>query len=492
MANSKKTDDRPTYVVDTNVLMGAGRKFFDSFSDSTLGIPMAVVNELKDYDGRDEGISSACATVMNTIGKLLSDYPGGQLTSRQGVPIGHDNYLRITKYGDEHDDGGHAAVTAARTLVTEERLRDVTVLSNSLPTRINADRCKGVKASSFKGAFPTFTGWVEVTAEDFDTSTLSDDQIIAIIDDRIRNRQFRMCTATQHGMSFIKPDESDNSQYFNFTNIAIKLIDGTGQCNTDFIMMNRHIQRYDPQIKANSFEPREGNVEQAIALHYLMNKGVSVIFLGGTAGAGKTSLTLAAAMAQLHCIPGQPKNCGDYEDIRIFRSVKGLKDQDIGFLPGTEQEKMAPWLRPIWENVAAIDKANPDDKRIYKAKDEKNDRDKGIKRTDEDKYGEHIYVEPLSYIRGRTFNKSFMIVDDAQSLDRSTILSILSRVGRETKVVFTFDLTQNDNARISLGTSIESVISDSMHLPYVAVMRFDKSERSRIADDFSKMLERGY
>ena len=174
-----------------------------------------------------------------------------------------------------------------------------------------------------------------------------------------------------------------------------------------------------------------------------------------------------------------------------------VEGQKLGFLPGSVDEKMDPWAQAVWDNVKQIDKINgvikvqegADGKNTKSAPGGKAQTSKGLTDNKNTKSAstyspqtQHpISVQPVSYVRGRTFNRTIVIVDDAQSLERSTLLSLLTRLGKNSKIIITGDMTQNDNHRISVGTSMLSLANDLAGRSDFAMVNFAESQRAPIA-----------
>ena len=220
-----------------------------------------------------------------------------------------------------------------------------------------------------------------------------------------------------------------------------------------------------------------------------------MVSLGGVAGSGKSILALAAGMTQV--------DAGRYERIMVFRSMVEVAQQEVGFLPGDLDAKMAPWAQAIWDNVDQIDRKNGKTKTPkHSAANQRDPNSRKLRQSTnstptevatelqeaQQRHLEDISVQPVTYLRGRTFVNTFVIVDDAQSLDRTTLLDIISRLGRGSKIVFTYDMAQQDNPYISNSTSILSVVNNLLGEDVFAHIDFTKSERSRLAQLAADLL----
>ncbi len=207
------------------------------------------------------------------------------------------------------------------------------------------------------------------------------------------------------------------------------------------------------------------NWPQTLALFQLMRPDLSLIFLEGGAGTGKTLFALAAALEKRR----------DFRQILITRPMVHLEDMDnMGFLPGNVKEKMDPWLRPIWQNLSVLKELNSENVQLI---------DKLL-------VDKKIDIEPLDYIRGTTFWKSILIIDEAQNLTPHQMKTIITRAGMGTQIIFTGDLDQIDRKRRldKLSSGLAYAISRLSGQPLVASIKFQTSVRSELAKLGVEML----
>lgn len=209
------------------------------------------------------------------------------------------------------------------------------------------------------------------------------------------------------------------------------------------------------------FGIRGRNAEQRIAIDLLSDDAVGIVSIGGPAGTGKSVLALAAGLESV--LEHQT-----HRKVMIFRPLYAVGGQELGFLPGNEEEKMRPWTDAVGDALSAI--ANP------AAREE-------IQRQ------ELIEVLPLTYIRGRTLTDVFVIIDEAQNLERSVLLTALSRLGPGSRVVLTHDVAQRDNLRVGRRDGIASVIASLRGHDLFAHVSLNRSERSAIAALVSDALD---
>lgn len=197
------------------------------------------------------------------------------------------------------------------------------------------------------------------------------------------------------------------------------------------------------------------NDEQRVALRYLMDDSIQMVALSGVAGGGKTYLSLYAGLMGMRS--------GKYKHILAFRPMYAVGGQDLGTLPGDKDDKFSPWQAAIKDNLDALN-VQPRERQA-------------------------IFIDPLSYIRGRTLADMLVIVDDAQSLDKSLILDIMTRLGDNAKLVLTYDLTQMDRV-VKRENSVQAVVDEFVSDPAVATIAFNRTQRSHLAGLAAKSLMR--
>lgn len=212
-----------------------------------------------------------------------------------------------------------------------------------------------------------------------------------------------------------------------------------------------------------AFGLRGRSAQQRVALDLLLDPEVGIVSLGGSAGTGKSALALCAGLEAV-------LERGEHKRIVVFRPLYAVGGQDLGYLPGSESEKMNPWAQAVYDTLEGVVSDN--------VLDEIDDR--GL-----------LEVMPLTHIRGRSLNDSFVIVDEAQSLERNVLLTVLSRLGRNSRVVLTHDVAQRDNLRVGRHDGIQAVIEKLKGNPLFAHVTLQRSERSAIAELVTNLLEKG-
>jgi len=203
------------------------------------------------------------------------------------------------------------------------------------------------------------------------------------------------------------------------------------------------------------------SAEQRLAIDLLLDPEIGILSLGGRAGTGKSALALCAGLEAV--LERQ-----QHRKIMVFRPLYAVGGQELGYLPGDASEKMSPWAQAVFDTLGALVSENVLEEVL----------ERGI-----------LEVLPLTHIRGRSLHDAFVIVDEAQSLERNVLLTVLSRIGQNSRVVLTHDVAQRDNLRVGRFDGVASVIETLKGHPLFAHMTLTRSERSAIAALVTEMLE---
>jgi PhoH-like ATPase len=242
-------------------------------------------------------------------------------------------------------------------------------------------------------------------------------------------------------------------------------------CNTGLILMSQKgsgLGRVtaDKKIKLvrgdiEAFGIHGRSAEQRLALDFLLDDEVGIVSLGGRAGTGKSALAICAGLEQVLERQTQRK-------VMVFRPLYAVGGQDLGYLPGSENEKMSPWGQAVFDTLGAVAAPEVINEILRR---------------------ELIEVLPLTHIRGRSLHDAFVIVDEAQSLERNVLLTVLSRLGKGSKVVLTHDVAQRDNLRVGRHDGVAAVVEKLKGHPLFAHVTLTRSERSPIASLVTELLE---
>jgi PhoH-like ATPase len=212
---------------------------------------------------------------------------------------------------------------------------------------------------------------------------------------------------------------------------------------------------------ADAFGLRGRSAEQRVALDLLLDPEVGIVSLGGRAGTGKSALALCAGLEAV-------MERRQHRKVIVFRPLYAVGGQELGYLPGSEADKMGPWAQAVYDTLSAVTTQDVIDEVIAR---------------------DMFEVLPLTHIRGRSLHDAFVIVDEAQSLERGVLLTVLSRIGQGSRVVLTHDIAQRDNLRVGRHDGVIAVIEKLKGHPLFAHVTLVRSERSQIAALVTEMLE---
>ncbi|MDQ1048279.1 putative ribonuclease YlaK [Streptomyces sp. V4I2] len=206
------------------------------------------------------------------------------------------------------------------------------------------------------------------------------------------------------------------------------------------------------------------SAEQRIALDLLLDPDVGIVSMGGRAGTGKSALALCAGLEAV-------LERRQHKKVMVFRPLYAVGGQELGYLPGSESEKMSPWAQAVFDTLSAVTSREVIEEISARGM---------------------LEVLPLTHIRGRSLHDAFVIVDEAQSLERNVLLTVLSRIGANSRVVLTHDVAQRDNLRVGRYDGVVAVVEKLKGHPLFAHVTLTRSERSQIAALVTEMLEDGH
>lgn len=429
----RSAPERKTYVLDTSVLLSDPKAML-RFAEHEVVLPVVVVTELEGKRHHPElGFFARQAL------RLLDDLRISEGRLDKPVPVGEDGgTLRVEL---NHTDpmalpaGFRLGDNDTRILAVAKNLSndgfDVTVVSKDLPMRVKASAC-GLEAEEYRHEQGVDSGWtgldeLELTAEELDQ-----------LYDRGRIEHPVAAELPCHtGLVLLSPRGS-----------------GLGRVGAD---KQVRLVRGD----RDAFGLHGRSAEQRIALDLLLDPDIGIVSLGGRAGTGKSALALCAGLESVMERRAQRK-------VLVFRPLFAVGGQELGYLPGTEQEKMNPWGQAVFDTLSALVSAEVVEEIM----------DRGL-----------LEVLPLTHIRGRSLHDAFVIVDEAQSLERNVLLTVLSRIGQNSKVVLTHDVAQRDNLRVGRHDGVAAVIEKLKGHPLFAHVTLTRSERSPIAALVTELLE---
>lgn len=424
------------FVLDTSVLLSAGRQALYSFEDNDVVIPLVVIKELESKKS-DPNLGLPARSVIRELDKLRQT---GDI--KVGVSLGE-------KYGTLRVEVNHVEdVPEALLNYPSNDTKIVTVAYNLAKETQDGD---DVVLVTKDFALKIFASLVGVQVSDFIPKNITGD----FID---KTEVFKV-SADDIAHLYGSEDKSVRLDIDVPLNAGI-IVEAVDNPDAKALVIARPGHRFEA-VKKHSLKGKlnVSGAEQSLAVDFLMDQSVKVVSLGGRAGTGKTSLALAAALTQ---------SPGVYRKIIVFRSMHSVGGEELGFLPGTEAEKMDPWARAVY---SALDGFL--DKEVVKGI-----KDSGL-----------IEVRPLTHIRGETFTNTFMIVDECQNLERATIMSALSRLGGNSKAALSWDISQRDNYRVGRYDGIYECVSRMQGQKLFGHVSLQKSMRSDVAEMVSNVLD---
>jgi PhoH-like ATPase len=425
--------EHKTYVLDTSVLLSDPRAML-RFAEHEVVLPVVVVTELEGKRHHPElGYFARQAL------RLLDDLRVSEGRLDRPVGVGDDGgTLRVElnhtdpsslPAGFRLGDNDTRILAVAKNLANEGC--DVTIVSKDLPMRVKASAC-GLEAEEYRHEQGVDSGWTGLQELEVTTDEL--DQLY----DRGRVEHAGAAELPCHtGLVLLSPRGS-----------------GLGRVGAD---KQIRLVRGD----RDAFGLHGRSAEQRIALDLLLDPDVGIVSLGGRAGTGKSALALCAGLESVMERRIQRK-------VLVFRPLFAVGGQELGYLPGTEAEKMNPWGQAVFDTLSALVSTEVVEEVM----------DRGL-----------LEVLPLTHIRGRSLHDAFVIVDEAQSLERNVLLTVLSRIGQNSKVVLTHDVAQRDNLRVGRHDGVAAVIEKLKGHPLFAHVTLTRSERSPIAALVTDMLE---
>lgn len=423
---------RRTFVLDTSVLLSDPRAML-RFAEHEVVLPVVVVTELEGKRHHPE-LGYFARQALRLLDDLRIEHgrldaplqlaEGGTLR----VELNHTNPTALPA-GFQLGDNDTRILAVAKNLADEGN--DVTVVSKDLPMRVKASAV-GLAAEEYQAELAVESGWTGMTelevgsddiAELYDTGRLE----LAQARELPCHTGIVLVSPRGSGLGRVTPDK------------AVRLVRGD----------------------RDAFGLHGRSAEQRIALDLLLDPDVGIMSMGGRAGTGKSALALCAGIEAV-------MERRQHRKVIVFRPLYAVGGQDLGYLPGSESEKMGPWAQAVFDTLGALVSSEVVDEII----------DRGM-----------LEVLPLTHIRGRSLHDAFVIVDEAQSLERNVLLTVLSRVGQNSKVVLTHDVAQRDNLRVGRHDGVAAVIEALKGHPLFAHVTLTRSERSPIAALVTEMLE---
>jgi len=430
---ARADDAERTFVLDTSVLL-SDPWALQRFAEHQVVIPLVVLTELEGKRHHPE-LGWAARETLRMLedlrvahGSLLRPMPANEQGGTLRVEVNHTETAGFPASLSQ-DTNDHRILAVGRNLAAEGR--DVTIVTKDLPLRLKAS-IVGLEADEYRNELASDTSWTGLAGLDVERTiidTLFAEHSVDVADARLLpcNTGVVLHAGSQSALGRVRDD---------------KLV---------------HLARSDRSL----FDVRGRSAEQRIAVDLLADREVGIVSLGGPAGTGKSVLALAAGLESV-------LEERIHTRVIVFRPILPRGGQDLGYLPGSEAEKMMPWGAAVTDALEAI----------------------AGKEVIEEVLGRGLLeILPLTHIRGRSLTDSFVIIDEAQNLERSVMLTALSRLGQGSRVVLTHDVGQRDNLRVGRHDGIASVIETLKGHPLFGHVSLTRAERSPVAALVTNVLD---
>ncbi|MGI8939238.1 MAG: PhoH family protein [Iamia sp.] len=424
---------RRTHVLDTSVLL-ADPAALGRFDEHEVVLPVVVLTELEAKRDHPE-LGWAARQALRVLerlrvehGSLTAALPINDAGGTLRVELNHQD-TRALPPALTTDNNDHRILAVAHNLAAEGG--DVVVVTKDLPLRLKAS-IVGLDADEYRNEQARDAGWtgfVELEAEAPDIDELFEERTLelAVARDLPCHTGVVLHHGSQSALTRVHPDK------------RLHLITG----------------------ERSLFDVRGRSAEQKVAIDLLADPEIGIVSLGGRAGTGKSVLALAAGLESV-------LEKGTHSRVMVFRPLYAVGGQDLGFLPGDRDEKMGPWGAAVIDALQAL---------------------AGREVVEEVLARDLLEVLPLTHIRGRSLTDAFVVIDEAQNLERGVLLTALSRLGEGSRVVLTHDVGQRDNLRVGRHDGIASVIEALTGHPLFAHITLSRAERSPVAALVTSVLE---
>jgi len=427
------TESMRTYVLDTSVLL-SDPSALERFEEHHVVLPLVVLSELEDKRHHSElgwaarGALRRLEELRREHGTLLKPLPANDVGGTLVVQLNHTQSSALPA-AFRTDSADHRILAVAKNLSDEGV--DVVLVSKDLPLRLKAG-VVGIAAEEFREAQLDHDGWTGF--RELDVSSYLIDGLF------------------ESGSTDV--DEARDLP----VNCGVVLVSGS-QSAIGIVRADKRVHRV--ATDRHVFDVRGRSKEQHVAIDLLCDDAVPIVSLGGRAGTGKSVLALAAGLDSV-------LERDIHQKVVVFRPLYAVGGQDLGFLPGSESEKMSPWNAAVTDALAAITSQRVAADVMARGM---------------------LEVLPLTHIRGRSLTDSYVIIDEAQNLERNVLLTALTRIGTNSKVVLTHDVAQRDNLRVGRYDGIAAVVDHLRGHPLFGHITLQRSERSEVASLVAGLLD---
>lgn len=423
-----------TYVIDTSVLLSDPKAMFH-FEEHDVVLPLTVITELE-HKRKDPELGYFARQALRLLDDLIANHGGlavpVPVTDAGGTLRIELNHIasEVLPVGMRGADNDTRILAVAKNLLDEGK--DVALVTKDLPMRIKASAI-GIQAQVYRNELTVSSGWGGIEQLELDEKSMAE----LYERESLTNLEAVKDIAVNSGFVITSTRGSALARKTNAN--TLKLVRG------------------DQQV----FGLHGRSAEQRIAIDLLTDPNVGIVSLAGNAGTGKSALALCAGMEAV-------LERREHRKITVFRPLYAVGGQELGYLPGSEGEKMGPWAQAVFDTLGSIVSKNVIDEVV----------DRGM-----------LEVLPLTHIRGRSLHDSFVIVDEAQSLERNVLLTVLSRIGQNSKVVLTHDVAQRDNLHVGRHDGVSAVVEQLKGHGLFGHVTLTRSERSAIAALVTEMLD---
>ncbi len=443
---TKPTATRKLFVLDTSVLL-YDHNAITNFEENDVAIPITVLEELDNFKIGNDTKNFEAREVIRFLDKLSGEHglnnwikigPG---KGRMMIVLEtNDLQVDATKvFGNDKND--HKIINAALSLKELNPKTRVVLVTKDINLRIKA-KAIGLYAEDY------LTGKVK------DIKNLSEGSVVfEHLDSALIRKLYQKKSVPEDG---VLKDAKVANGYYILNNTSESAL---ARYDADTDTLNRV-----EKIYAYGIKPK--NAEQTFALDALMNEQIKLVAIQGVAGTGKTLLALAAALEQ--------KN--KFDQIILARPIVPLSNKEIGFLPGGAEDKISPYMQPLWDNLKFIKSQYKDTEKKSKVLDDLEDNGK-------------LSITALAFIRGRSLSNVMFIIDEAQNLTPHEVKTIITRAGEGTKIVFTGDINQIDTPYLDEQSNGMSYLIDKLKGNHLfAHIKLEKGERSELANLANELL----
>ena len=430
------------YVLDTSVILHSHDSIMN-FEENDIGIPITVLEELDQMKKGNDTINFEAREFIRMIdelssGKMLNNWISLNGKNKGSFKVLVNYFTENNIFNDEIND--HKILDSALSLQKEEKNKSIILVSKDINLRLKA-KSLNLKAEDYK------TGKIKnLNSLEFESQTIKN-----IKDEIIDN--FYINSSISKKEIFPRKKLSNNGYYV--------LKSSKKSALAYYESKDELVYRVEKDV-VSGIKPR--NAEQAFAIHALKNSNIPLVSVNGDAGTGKTLLALASAISQRR----------NFKQIFVARPIVPLSNKDLGYLPGDISSKINPYMEPLWDNFKFIQSQFKSSSKEFKV----------LKNMIE---SEKLVIQPLAFIRGRSFSNIFFIVDEAQNLTPHEIKTIISRAGENTKIVFTGDINQIDTPYLDsqsngLSYLIDKLKSQSLY-SHVTLRKGERSELANLANE---------